>query len=100
MNTPLWICMVATMCAMLFSLYMTLRVSGDVRKTRNDLVLVRRRLDSVAKVVDARPNAAAAAAAAADRTVERLRPTNEPPGGFFHLGGYHTRASATSRYGK
>jgi hypothetical protein len=78
---------------------MTLRVSGDMRKTRNDLVLVRRRLESVAKVVDARP-AAAVSAAAADRAVERLRPANEPPGGFFHLGGYHTRASATPRYGK
>jgi len=99
MNTPLWICMVAVMCAMLFSLYMTYRVSGDIRRTRNDLVLVRRRLESVAKVVDARP-APAAVAAAAERAVERLRPTNEPPDGFFHLGGYHTRASATSRYGK
>ncbi len=94
-SSPLWFCTIVTMCGMLGTLIAVTRARADMRKTRADLVLVRRRLDSVTKLVEERT--AEHAAKRAEKAVERLRPATDTGKGLFHLSGYHATGGVAPR---
>jgi hypothetical protein len=84
-NESLWIRTLGAMFAMLVTMGFAFRIHSDVRETRADLVVVRRKLDNVVKAVEGRSTAPS------EKLADRVRPTVATvPNTLFHLGGYHT----------